>query len=212
MKNLVVGVSLLLGACGSGGKFSDIAGNLGFGGGEKDCVSTVAAEAAAPAEKAVSDEATKTPAVAVQPAQAVAKAPDVLPPPTSAEGRRLARMAAKAEAAAATEEPAVPPVVEPVKHELAANEATADEAPAPRPLSRHRRSVAVAEPGAVSRKAPVNRDDRYNNFSESTAPSEYRLPVSAQVLVPREGQTVLNGPRHEGVPPPNTDPVRISQN
>jgi hypothetical protein len=200
MRKLVFGLSLLLGACSGGGKLADIAAKFGIGG-AKDCGSAVSAEASAP-PKAVSDEATKAPAI--QPEQAVAKAPDVLPPPTTAEGRRLARMAASAAAAV---EPASNPPVEAELKEVA----VAEVAPPP-PVHRHHRQSVAAVPVAVSRKVPAPAIDNHDHFSDSTAPSEYRLPVSAQVLVPREGQTVLNGPRHEGVAPPNTDPVRISQN
>jgi pyocin large subunit-like protein len=193
-KTALIVLSLLASACSDGSKLADVVGSLGSGG-TKDCAGSVAASAAdhgAPAAVAVAAAEAK-PTAAEESTSTTTLSPAVREAIRDAvreavgEIEKSARASAGASAAAA---------------------ASADE---PVPAAHHRRGSSQA----VS--VPVHRStarvyDNHDNFRESTAPEEYRLPPSGQILVPREGQSVLNGPNHEGVPPPNSNPIRLPAN
>jgi hypothetical protein len=207
-RTALIVLSLLVSACGDGGKLADMVGKLGTAS-AKDCASTSSVAATTPDQGATGQASGSTPdqkSSATASTQAQATDAATISPAVREAIRDAVREAVR-DAVRETEKAA---------HSVAAEggrvaaEATGDE-PAP-PLHRHRRGASQAVPVSAPRATAARTYDNHDNFSESTAPEEYRLPASGQILVPREGQSVLNGPNREGVAPPNSNPIRLSPN
>lgn len=204
MKIATIVLGLLVSACSDGSKLADMVGTLGSAN-AKDCPGTVTA-AATTADHGVTiaDASGSTPAAKpATPAAAPAEATDAatLSPAMRQAIRDAVREAVRDLAPASR---AV------VADDAQAGAGAAEDAPVP--ATHHRRGSSPAASVSVRRPAATRSYDDHTNFSESTEPDEYRLPASGQVLVPREGQSVLNGPHHEGVAPPNSTPIRVPAN
>lgn len=202
MKIATIALGLLASACGDGSKLADLIGAPGTAS-AKDCPSTVAAAAT------TADHGT----IVAEAAGSTPDAKSAASAPTSATDAATLSPAMREAIRDAVRE-AVRDLV-PAGRAVAADstQAGADAAEdAPVPATHHRRGSSQAASVPVRRPTATRSYDNHDNFSGSPDPDEYRLPASGQVLVPREGQSVLNGPRHEGVAPPNSNPIRLPAN